>query len=242
MRNLKLTIEYNGRDFSGWQIQNDRTTVQGELYRAFSELADGAIKIIGGGRTDAGVHAVGQVANVRIETSHDVELIKRAINAKLPRSILIKDIEEADPAFNARYDARSRSYRYIFITRPTAIWNDCYYYTGDQPDIELMKRAVKRLVGYHDFASFATSGDSRSTWCRIMRAELIENEPLLTLHLKADRFLYNMVRTIAGTIMEIGRGKDLDIVKILEARDRRVAGPTLPPYALYFMEIEYRET
>ena len=239
MRNLKLTIEYDGSDFSGWQVQTDRRTIQGELLRVCAELADGEVKIIGAGRTDAGVHAVGQVASVRLETDHSLDVIKKAVNAKLPGTILVRKVEEADLSFHARYDAKSRSYRYIFITKPTALWKNYYHYTRGPVDIDAMRKAVKDLQGYHDFTSFATAGDARSAMCRVMRAELIENEPLLTISIKADRFLYNMVRTIAGTVLDIGRGKDLDIREIIEARDRRAAGPVLSPSALYFMHVEY---
>ena len=239
MRNLRLTIEYDGNDFHGWQVQTGKKTLQGELYRVFGELAGGDIKIIGAGRTDAGVHAVGQVANVRLETPHSVDIIRKAINAKLPGSILVRKVEEAALTFHARYYAKSRSYRYIFIRKPTALWNKYYHYYGGSLDIPAMRAALGELRGKKDFASFATSGDNKSTLCTMMRAELLENDPLLTISLKADRFLYNMVRTIAGTILEIGRGKQLDIKKILEERDRRAAGPTLPPHALYFMKVEY---
>ncbi|MBN2183883.1 MAG: tRNA pseudouridine(38-40) synthase TruA [Candidatus Krumholzibacteriota bacterium] len=239
MRNLKLTIEYDGGDFSGWQVQTDRRTIQGELLRVFAELADGEVKIIGAGRTDAGVHAVGQVANVLLSTDHGLDVIRKAVNAKLPDTILVRQAEEADLSFHARYDAKSRSYRYIFITKPTALWKKYYHYTRGPVDIDAMRKAVKELQGYHDFTSFATVGDARSSWCRVMRAELLENGPLLTISLKADRFLYNMVRTIAGTVLEIGRGKDLNIRQVIEARDRRAAGPVLSPSALYFMEVEY---
>ncbi len=239
MRNLKLTIEYDGSDFSGWQVQTDRRTVQGELYRVFSELADGEVKIIGAGRTDAGVHAVGQVASVSLDTNHSLDVIERAVNAKLPGTVLVRKVEEADLSFHARYDARSRTYRYIFIRKPTALWKRYFYYTGGPVDVDAMRNGVKSLYGYHDFTSFATTGDARSSWCRVMRADLIENGPLLTISIKSDRFLYNMVRAIAGTILEIGRGKDLDVREIIEARDRSAAGPVLPPGALYFMEAEY---
>ena len=239
MRNLKLTIEYDGGDFSGWQVQTDRRTLQGELLRVFAELAEGEVKIIGAGRTDAGVHAVGQVASVRLETGHSLDVIKKAVNAKLPGTILVRKVEEADLSFHARYDAKSRSYNYIFIRKPTALWKKYYHYTGGPVDVDAMRKAVKDLYGYDDFSSFATTGDTRSTWCRVTRAELLENEPLMTISLKADRFLYNMVRTIAGTVLEIGRGKDLNIRDIIEARDRRAAGPVLSPSALYFMEVEY---
>ena len=239
MRNIKLTIEYDGSGFSGWQIQPSQRTVQGEIVKVLSELAGYRIKVIGAGRTDAGVHAVGQVANYHINSNHSISTIKGALNGHLPTDIIIRDVEEMPLSFHSRYDARSKTYNYIFILKETALWRKFYLQVPGYLDIDAMRNALLRIAGERDFASFASSSNVKTTECRIISASLMSQPPLLTLSLKADRFLYNMVRTIAGTVLEIGKGKDFDVGKIIDARDRSLAGPNLPPYALYLMEVAY---
>ncbi|MCK4236918.1 MAG: tRNA pseudouridine(38-40) synthase TruA [Candidatus Krumholzibacteria bacterium] len=240
MRNFKLTIEYDGTDFYGWQIQLDRMTVQGELYRAFRELSGGELKIIGAGRTDAGVHAVGQVANVRLETDLSPTVVERAVNAKLPSSIFVRSVEEAHPSFNARFDARSRTYHYIFIRRPTALWRRYFHLAAGELDLRAIRSALRMIIGDNDFSSFASSADANpSKRCKVIEAGLTDSPPLVVIAVTADHFLHNMVRALAGTLLEIGRGKPLDMGEVIEACDRSAAGPTLPPNALYLMEVRY---
>lgn len=239
MRNLKLLIEYDGTDFAGWQVQPEQRTVQGELYGALAELGGPDIKITGAGRTDAGVHAAGQVANALLETKYGCDVLHRALNAKLPRDVRVRRVEEAPLSFNARFDARSRTYSYIFIRKATALWRRYYLAVEEDIDVGAMRGAAAKLKGRKDFASFASAGDNPSTICRMIEAQMIETGPLLTLTLKADHFLYHMVRTVAGTLLEIGKGKPLDMDAIIAACDRRQAGPTLAPQALYLMRVEY---
>ncbi|HUV35947.1 MAG TPA: tRNA pseudouridine(38-40) synthase TruA [Patescibacteria group bacterium] len=240
-RTLKLTIEYDGADYCGWQVQPDRRTVQGELYRAFDGLAEGPVHIVGAGRTDAGVHAAGQVAGVHLDTKHAPEVLLRAVNARLPGDIRVRSLEEASPHFNARFDARSRTYQYIFIRRPTALWRRRFYIVQGGLDIRAMRAALASLHGKHDFTSFASSSDDYTAKnCAVVRAELIELPPLLILEVEADHFLHHMVRTVAGTALEIGRGKPWHVGEIIAARDRARSGPTLPPYALYLKSVSYQ--
>jgi tRNA pseudouridine38-40 synthase len=240
VRNFKLTIEYDGTEYAGWQLQPDRPTIQGELARALGALAEGEVQIVGAGRTDAGVHASGQVANARLETRHPPEVLLRAVNAHLPPDIIVRELAEVGVHFNARYDARSRTYQYIFVRRPTALWRRYYCTVAEPLDLGAMRRGLGALIGDHDFTSFASAEDECPTArCGVIRAELIELAPLLVLEIEADHFLHHMVRTIAGTILEIGRGKPLRIAEILEARDRAGAGPTLPPHALYLKRVSY---
>lgn len=239
MRNIKLTIEYNGSGFSGWQVQPSERTVQGEIVKGISELAGRGVKLTGAGRTDAGVHAVGQVANFHIESGHSSKTIKKALNALLPSDILIREAVEVPLSFNARYDAKGKIYNYIFILKKTALWRGFYLQEAGDLDINAMRHALSCVTGERDFTSFASSSDVKTTKCRMISASLNLQPPLLTISLKADRFLYNMVRTIAGTVLEIGRGKDYDISGIIDARDRSRAGPNLPPHALYLMEVIY---
>jgi len=239
-RNFKLTIEYDGSDFHGWQVQPDCRTVQGELIKAVEELSTGSVKVVGAGRTDAGVHAVGQVANIALETGLDARTVMRALNAKLPHDVLIRGIEEVPLSFNARFDARSRTYHYLFLRKRTALWRNRFLEVPYELDLHAMRSALLEVIGEKDFTSFASREEaSKNKKCHVMRAELVESGPVITLSITADHFLHKMVRTIAGTLLEIGRGRALDMAAVIAARDRSAAGPTLPPHALYFVMVEY---
>ena len=239
MSTFKLTIEYDGADFFGWQVQPDRRTVQGELYAALERITGNRGTIVGAGRTDAGVHAVGQVASVRSDTALSPAVLRRAMNAVLPFDVRVRRCEEAAPAFNARFDAKRREYHYIFIRRQTALWRNYYYAVTGALDTSGMRRSLAGLIGEKDFAAFASVEELATTRCNMMKAELIESPPLVVLSLTADHFLHHMVRAIAGTMLMIGRGKPLSIEAIIAARDRTKAGPTLPPHALYLMSVVY---
>jgi tRNA pseudouridine38-40 synthase len=240
MRNFKMTIEYDGTDFSGWQVQPDRRTVQGELYSALANLGEGETLVTGAGRTDAGVHAAGQVAGVRIETRLGAEELMRAVNALLPLDVLVRGIEEVPLSFNARFDARRRTYHYIFIRRRSALWRRYFYFYDGALDVAAMQQGAKQLLGEKDFSSFCSSADESPTKrCRVTETRVFETPPLLVFHITADRFLHNMVRSLAGTLLDIGRGKPLIMKEVLEARDRATAGPTLPPHGLYLITVRY---
>lgn len=239
MRNIKLTIEYDGTDFRGWQVQPGQRTVQGEIEKAVSTITGEHSRVTGAGRTDAGVHAAGQVASVVMNTSHPVKVIRKALNGNLPADIMIRSAEEVQPQFNARYDAYSRTYNYIFILRNTALWRRYFFPATCDLDMEAMKSAASEVIGERDFSSFAKSSNINDTRCRIISCSFFRQSPFLILSVKADRFLYNMVRALAGTLFEIGRGKDHSIPEIIEARDRSAAGSNLPPRALYLMEVKY---
>lgn len=239
MSTFKLTIEYDGTDFFGWQVQPDRRTVQGELHRALMQITGSRGTIVGAGRTDAGVHAVGQVASVRSDTALSPAVLRRALNAVLPFNVRIRQCEEAAPDFNARFDAKRREYHYIFIRRQTALWRNYYYAFTGALDTGAMRRSLAGLLGEKDFASFASADELSTTRCNMMKAELIESPPLVVLSLTADHFLHHMVRSIAGTVLAIGRGAPLSMEAIIKARDRSKAGPTLPPHALYLAKVTY---
>lgn len=240
MRTFKLIIEYDGTDFHGWQIQPRVRTVQGELSRAIYRATCERSTITGAGRTDAGVHAVGQVASFGSGTAMSPAVLLRAINGWLPWDIRVRSVEEAPSGFSARFDAKSRTYHYIFIRRPTALWRNHYHLVTADLDIRAMRSALGELIGEKDFTTFTTADDrSRTKRCDMKRAELVETPPLLALCLTADHFLHHMVRAIAGTVLEIGRGKPWNMADILAARDFSRAGQTLPPYALYLMSVRY---
>jgi tRNA pseudouridine38-40 synthase len=239
MSTFKLTIEYDGTDFFGWQVQPDKRTVQGELYTALERITGSRGTIVGAGRTDTGVHAVGQVASVRSDTALTPAVLKRAMNAVLPFDVRIRQCEEAAPRFNARFDAKRREYHYIFIRRQTALWRNYYYAVTGALDTVAMRRSLAGLLGEKDFAAFASVEKATTTRCNMLKAELIEAPPLVVLSLTADHFLHHMVRSIAGTVLTIGRGKPLSMGAIIDARDRSKAGPTLPPHALYLAKVTY---
>ncbi len=240
MRNYKITLEYDGADFFGWQVQPDTRTVQGELVGALETISCGEVNVVGAGRTDAGVHAVGQVVSARLETKLEPSVIRRALNAKLYPDVYVKGVEEVSLSFNARYDAKYRTYNYIFIRRPTALWRRRFYPFDGELDLHAMREALRGIVGARDFTSFAASSDSSATKvCNVIDAGLADSPPLVILSITADHFLHHMVRTLAGTILEIGRGKPFIMHEIVGKKKRAAAGPTLPPHALYLMEVRY---
>jgi tRNA pseudouridine38-40 synthase len=240
MRTFKLIVEYDGTDFFGWQAQPDLRTVQRSLCEAIRRATGERSVVTGAGRTDSGVHAVGQVASFRSETLLAPDVLRRAINGWLPRDIRIRSAEEAPASFNARFDAKSRTYHYLFIRRETALWRSRYCFVKGNLDLHAMRRALADLVGEKDFTTFTTADDgSRTKRCDLLKAELVETPPLLTLSLTADHFLHRMVRSIAGTLLDFGRGKPLSMAEIVAARDSSRAGQTLPPHALYMISVRY---
>jgi tRNA pseudouridine38-40 synthase len=240
MRTFKLTIEYDGTDFNGWQMQPFQRTVQGALGEAIYHATQERSVVTGAGRTDAGVHAAGQVASFSSGTRLSPDVLRRAINGWLPRDIRIRSAEEAPASFNARHDAKGRTYHYIFIRRETALWRNYYCYVKGNLDLRAMRRALADLAGEKDFTTFTTAEDSSTNKrCSVTGAELVETPPLLTLQLTADHFLHHMVRAIAGTLLDFGRGKPLSMADIIAARDSARAGQTLPPHALYLMAVRY---
>ncbi len=240
MRTFKLVLEYDGGGFAGWQIQPDRRTVQGELSRAVEEVTRERSRVTGAGRTDAGVHAAGQTASFTSATRLEPPVLARALNARLPLDIRVRSLEEAPESFNARFDAKSRTYHYIFIRRETAIWRSYYYRVRSGLDLAAMRSALRELLGERDFTTFASSqDDSPHKRCRVIQADLSDTPPLLTISLTADHFLHHTVRSVAGTVLEIGRGKPWRMAEVIEARNPAKAGATLPPHALYLMRVDY---
>jgi tRNA pseudouridine38-40 synthase len=240
MRTFKLVLEYDGTAFHGWQVQPYLRTVQGELARALDEVTGERSRVTGAGRTDTGVHAVGQVASFSSATRLGPLVLARALNARLPFDVRVRSVEEAPAHFNARFDAKSRTYSYIFIRRETALWRSYYHFVKSALDIPAMRLALREARGERDFSAFASSqDDSPSKRCRVTNVELLETPPLLTLSITADRFLHHMVRSLAGTVLEIGRGKPWRMEEIIASRDPAKAGATLPPHALYLMRVGY---
>lgn len=246
MRNIKLIIEYDGKGFNGWQKQPDKLNIQGEIERAISEITSEEIELIASGRTDAGVHALGQVANFKIESNIPIDKFAIAINSKLKKSIVIKSAEEVSLDFHARYNCMGKKYRYIIDNSKygSAIYRDLVCHIPVKLDIEKMKKAIKFFEGEHDFKGFkATGGNNKSTIRRIDKADIYEENERIIIELVGNGFLYNMVRIISGTLVEVGLGniEPEEIPNIIESKKRENAGKTLKPSGLYLVEVYYTE-
>ena len=246
MRNIRLTIEYDGKEFNGWQKQPNKLNIQGNLEKVISDLTKEEIEIIGSGRTDAGVHALGQVANFKTNSNIPIEKFAIAINSRIKQSIRIKKAEEVDERFHSRYNCKRKTYRYIINTSETgsAIYRNLEYNIKMQIDVKKMQEAVKFFVGEHDFSAFKSSGTSSKSSVRtIYNAKVEQDGERIIIELTGNGFLYNMVRIISGTLVEVGLNKikPEDITKIIESKNRQNAGKTLPPCGLYLVSVEYEK-
>lgn len=245
MRNIKLIIEYDGRGFNGWQKQPNKLNIQGEIERAIFQITGEEVELIASGRTDAGVHSLGQTANFKTNSNIPIEKFAIAINSKLKRSIRIQKAEEVEEMFHSRYSVKSKRYRYTINNSEhgSAIYRDMEYYFPIKLDIQKMKQAAKYFEGEHDFKAFKASGtSSKSSVRKIYKAEVIEGENnRIYIELTGNGFLYNMVRIISGTLLDVGIGKikPEEIQTIIEEGKREKAGKTLPPNGLCLMEVNY---
>ena len=245
MRNIKLTIEYDGKDFNGWQKQPNKLNIQGSIEQAISQITGEEIDLQASGRTDAGVHALGQVANFKTNSQIPIEKFAIAINTKLKRSIRIIKAEEVDEKFHSRLSCKRKTYRYIINNseQGTAIYRNLETNIPNHLDEEKMNEAVKYFIGEHDFKAFKASGTSSKSSVRtIYSAKVIDagNEKIY-IELTGNGFLYNMVRIISGTLVDVGCGKikPEEIKNIIESKKRNLAGKTLPPQGLYLVNVEY---
>ncbi len=243
---FKLTLEYDGTDFAGWQTQaQGERTVQGVLAIALAEFSDAPVKLTGAGRTDAGVHAEGQVASVALETRLEPETLARALNAKLPGDVAVLAAEFAGDDFDARRAARGKLYRYqVWNARTRSPLRERRWHHEPRPlDVAAMRAAAQSLVGHHDFASFQAAGAKPGpTERRLWRCDpLGEAGAELRFELHGDGFLRHMVRNVVGTLLEVGAGaRPADsLASLLAARDRRLAGPTAPACGLCLARVEY---
>ena len=244
MRNIKLTIEYDGKKFGGWQKQPTKLNIQGEIEKAIKEITGEDVTLNASGRTDSGVHSLGQVANFKTNSNIEIEKIAIAINSKLKKSIVIKKAEEVDQNFHARYNCKGKKYRYIINNsqQGTAIYRDLEYHIPQKLDIEKMKQAIKHFEGEHDFKGFKASGTSNKSSIRtIYKAEVKQEGERIIIELTGNGFMYNMVRIISGTLVEVGLGKikPEEIPNIIQSKDRNKAGKTLPAHGLYLAEVYY---
>ena len=242
MPNIRLIIEYDGTDFAGWQYQINGRSVQEEVEKAIKQIIQSDIRITGGGRTDAGVHACGQVANFDSKRDVDIPVFARSLNAVLPSSIKIREAAEVPLDFNARHDAKSRRYSYFISQEPTAIHRHYCWQVFRKLDFDLMKTCAEQIHGEHGFRSFCkVEDDVHQHRCTVSSAGWGKKDELLVFDITANRFLHGMVRTLVGTMVNIGRGhtKIEDFASILEAKDRSVAGMAAPAKGLFLEEILY---
>ena len=245
MRTINLIIEYDGSNYLGWQIQPKGHTIQGVIQDRLKRLTGEPLQLIGSGRTDAGVHALGQVAHFKTESRMDANTFQRALNSLLPEDIVIRRAEEVEADFHARRSAKSKIYEYRILNRstPPAVDRQYVWHVPQKLNLDEMKKATHNLVGEHDFSAFRSVGSfTRSSVRNILRADWKRGKGgLLRFEIEASGFLKQMVRAIVGTLVEVGRGKisAQEFKKILDSKDRKEAGPTAPAQGLFLKEVRY---
>ena len=241
MRNIRLNLEYDGTAFQGWQRQPGARTVQGTLETAVQIVCRHPADVFGCARTDAGVHALGYVANFQTESDHPVGRLALALNGCLPEDIAVVSAEDVAPEFHARHSARSRRYLYRITTAPTAVWRHVAFHSHHALDVNRMSSAAAHLIGEHDFTSFTPVTNEAEKVCRVLDLGLAREGAQITITVEGNRFLQHMVRVIAGTLMEVGRGRmgPEQVAEVLRTRDRRTAGPTAAACGLTLLRVRY---
>lgn len=245
MRTLKLWIEYDGTNYQGWQVQPKGPTIQGILEDKLRLLTEETIRLFGSGRTDAGVHALGQIAHFKTKSRMDLRSMQRALNSLLPRDIVIQKIEEVDEGFHSRKQSKSKIYEYRILNRGlrSAFHRGYVWHIPQKLNLTEMKKATQGLIGEHDFSSFRSVGSPTQTTIRkVIRAEWKRGrDGLIRFEIEANGFLKQMVRAIVGTLVEVGKGKmsAVEFQKVLESKDRKKAGPTAPAHGLFLKEVKY---
>lgn len=244
MPNVRLTLTYDGTAYHGWQRQPGLSTLQGVLEDRLARLAGEPINVAAAARTDAGVHAVGQVVNFKTAARHDEATWPRALNALLPADIVVLDGRIVPDTFHARRTAKSKRYRYSILNRRerSPLDRSTTWHVPVPLDVSLMAEAAKGLIGRHDFTSFAATGhQAKTALCTMLETKVVSEGNQVTLWFEADRFLQHMVRTLVGTLVEVGRDRVRadEVAGILAGRDRRLSGPTAPARGLCLVEVRY---
>jgi tRNA pseudouridine38-40 synthase len=249
VRTLKLILEYDGTAYCGWQRQGGAAaggppSVQAALEKAVLAVTGEAAQVVGAGRTDAGVHALGQVAHLTTQSQIQTGRFPGALNAYLPPDIRLLHAEDAPPGFHARFDAVSRTYRYEILNRPapSALLRHRAYHVAERLDVEVMQRALAPFTGRHDFAAYRGAGSpTRTTVCAVTAIECVRRGPRIRLTMTADRFLRHMARMIVGTLVRVGTGRLPEDAPgmYLSDPDNHRTGPTAPAQGLYLVQVEY---
>jgi len=244
MRNLKLTLAYDGTRFVGWQRQAEGESIQGVLEDVLARFAGRPVTVHGAGRTDAGVHADGQVASVHVTFAHDVSTLLRALNAQLPLDVRVVAVEDVPADFHARFSAKSKTYRYQIRTSAIVSPFERYWvwHIPEPLALEAMNRGAAAFIGTHDFGAFRSVGSEIDTTVRtIFSSGWREDSGLLTYEVSGNGFLRHMVRAIVGTLVEVGRGwrPPADVVRLLQGGARADAGATAPPHGLFLARVDY---
>lgn len=242
VRIIKITLEYDGTEYAGWQIQPDVATVQGVVEEALARILKEPTRVHGAGRTDAGVHAAGQVAHFETTSAMTPDEFERALNSLLPDDVRVVAAEEAPDGFHARYSAQSRTYRYAVTFVDSVFTRRHSHFVSDALDVEAMRRAAALLVGEHDFAAFGNLSDDYDTSVRrVTEVRLEETLNGLEFYVTANAFLYKMVRNVVATLLRVGRGELAaeDVGRILAAKDRAALGPPAPPEGLTLLRVSY---
>ena len=243
-KNYRMIIEYDGTRYYGWQRQPDKDTIQGKIEAVLSKMCDKDIEVIGAGRTDAGVHAKGMVANAAFDTLYSVEEIRDYLNNYLPDDIAVKSVKEAGPRFHARYTALGTTYCYTcFAGEVTSVFDRRYYTRLDgMPDIGAMREAAELLKGEHDFRNFCVNPRmKKSTVRNVDRIDIVDEDGYVYFTFHGTGFLQNMVRIMVGTLLEIGYGRLSKefVQEVLDATERKKAGPTAPAKGLCLISVDY---
>jgi tRNA pseudouridine38-40 synthase len=248
IRSFKLIVAYDGTAYQGWQVQLDAPTIQAELQRALQTLTNESVRVTASGRTDAGVHALGQVVSFDSSTSHSPDTILRALNANLPHDIRVLEVEVAADGFHAIRDAVSKRYRYCIQDGGVAdpFLRGLCWHLPQRMDEDALRAAANLLLGKHDFASYQAAGSPRASTVRTIFDFTVTRQSrelcdLIVMEIAADGFLYNMVRNLVGTLVEVGRGsRPIQWPhEVLTAKDRTLAGSTAPPHGLFLVAVEY---
>ena len=242
MKRFKAILEYDGTDFSGWQIQKQQRTVQGVLEEALTRRCNEFIQVTGAGRTDSGVHAVGQVAHFDCAVSDSTEILMNSMNSLLPGDILVRSLEAVPDMFHARFSAVSRTYRYNIRTEPSVFDERYSWYIAFKLNLEKMEKALCSLYGTHIFEPLAKKNEDEKRYrCTIQNTAIWKSSPYMTITIKSDRFLHGMVRSITGILVDVGRGAKQPGIfeEILTDGDRSRVSNLAPPHGLYLEKIDY---
>ena len=244
MRNIKITVQYKGSNYFGWQKQDGKPTIQGELERALFSLTGKETEVFGSGRTDRGVHALGQVANFQTDSTIPLKNLKIALNDLLPPDIRILKAEEADENFHARFCAKRKTYEYLVQVggQRSAIKSDLVGFYPFEVDLQKMQKSAKLLVGKHDFRGFCSADTTVTNFEReIFDIKITKRGRIFKFEVTGNGFLYNMVRIIVGTLLDVGRGKleEENIKKALTTGERKFSGITMEPCGLYLKAVRY---